>query len=846
MKRKSRLAIGLCCTIVMASTAFVSFRGQPSYHFCLPVSVTDANLPLIEVQIGNIHPLLVLDLGDKLQLTLNKRLLQSASKRVQGKSLFRDALGNSYESRAFRLPLVQLGKLRLRDVTATEQKDDFVVNTTLYAEAGPDELCEGKSGSIGRALLGARNLLLDFGTGQLYVSNNRSKLKKAGYDLRQFVSLPFEMARTGVVVPVVTDVGSLRLSLDTGSTFTIAKPAQFADREVSATDHGFSVVTTCQFSIGEKDFGSMDIHLFDITPELHEIDGVLGMDFLEQHILYIDYDHGLLWIGDHQRIDDYHVRLPVRFSCGNAPLVPVELNSTSYSLKFDLGGTPRLTLNKEILEPLSKVPRGKEEFIDMIGNCYQECLYVLPKARLGAFQFDDVIAAELNDDFHVNSCLGTETSCDKVPQRSFGSIGSDLLGARNILLDTGSSQIYVSSDVDKLKQEGYDLNRFVKAPFERGPLGIVISVTSDVGLLRFVFQTTTTVALVKPTFFEGKETHTKWGLPVVATSKFVIGGKDFGKMELCLFDISREVGEIDGILGMSFFQHHVIYIDQEHHLVWIGERKTHETGYHTCLPIALSSAQTPLINVEIEGRTYPCRLNLGHKDELALDKKVLETLATTLHEMNESIDVLGNRYEYPSYRLGEVRLGKLQFCDVVVSEVQDDYISNTTLWTDDSEESNEEFGYVGRGLLKRYNLLLDLSGLLAYLSNDRDQLKSAGYDLNEFVQVPFESGKMGIVLAIESDAGLLRFMLDTGSTISLLRDGSGKSMEIRSIDHGLSVVNSSKFLINGHDFGNTDLHLFPITPKFDIDGVLGADFLQQHVCYIDHDNQLLWIGERAA
>ena len=69
--------------------------------------------------------------------------------------------------------------------------------------------------------------------------------------------------------------------------------------------HGFPIYTTSMFEIGSKNFGSMNLYLFDITPELHEIDGVLGMDFVKNHVIYIDYKDKVLYIGNSKpRIQD--------------------------------------------------------------------------------------------------------------------------------------------------------------------------------------------------------------------------------------------------------------------------------------------------------------------------------------------------------------------------------------------------------------------------------------------------------------------------------------------------------------------------------------------------------------
>lgn len=62
---------------------------------------------------------------------------------------------------------------------------------------------------------------------------------------------------------------------------------RFKGQTHAKDSRGFQVFTTQKFFIGDKEFGAKDLFLYDIAPELKEIDGMLGMDFLEKHIVYI-------------------------------------------------------------------------------------------------------------------------------------------------------------------------------------------------------------------------------------------------------------------------------------------------------------------------------------------------------------------------------------------------------------------------------------------------------------------------------------------------------------------------------------------------------------------------------
>jgi len=48
--------------------------------------------------------------------------------------------------------------------------------------------------------------------------------------------------------------------------------------------------------LGGEDFGKKSLYLVDFTEKITEIDGCIGMDFLKQHVLYLDFKNNLAYI----------------------------------------------------------------------------------------------------------------------------------------------------------------------------------------------------------------------------------------------------------------------------------------------------------------------------------------------------------------------------------------------------------------------------------------------------------------------------------------------------------------------------------------------------------------------
>ncbi|MGE5196268.1 MAG: hypothetical protein ACM3JI_02935 [Anaerolineae bacterium] len=273
----------------------------PQYYlFQMPITMTPSGCPAITAVIEKQTYLLKFDLGSKFSLSLDKDILEAVqSKKSYGVAKWRDVKGNFYESPSYIIPRVKIGDLLLIDTIVKQEDDIYKINTTLWnnKENEPTPSIQ-HFGTLGRPLLEKKNLLLDFKNSLMFVSNDIKKLKENGYNLNKSIKVSFQMGRTGIILLVNTDIGTIKLSIDTGSTVSLVRSSIFQNTEINKKEHGIPIYTTSKFAIGNKDFGNKDLFLYDITSELNEIDGVLGMDFLKKHVVYIDYKNKVLYIGD--------------------------------------------------------------------------------------------------------------------------------------------------------------------------------------------------------------------------------------------------------------------------------------------------------------------------------------------------------------------------------------------------------------------------------------------------------------------------------------------------------------------------------------------------------------------
>lgn len=269
---------------VFFSTAWwLSGRG---YHR-IPVTFSTSNTPVIEVSIaGKSYPL-ELDLGTKSLMSLSKQQLSSIDKTVDGTVEWRDIKGHLYQAPSYKISRVQWGDIVLSDVVAREQSSEFLANVTLWNDEREESVSE-EIGALGRPILEKHNLFLNFPDSEVVVCNSFSKLAKMKPSCR-WLKIPLDVTPKGVFVQIGTDLGEKRFVIDTGATKSILNRSLAEGRVCGQERHGLDTFTSATFVIGEKDFGSQTLLLIDIASELREFNGLLGMDFLKQHAVYIDY-----------------------------------------------------------------------------------------------------------------------------------------------------------------------------------------------------------------------------------------------------------------------------------------------------------------------------------------------------------------------------------------------------------------------------------------------------------------------------------------------------------------------------------------------------------------------------
>lgn len=285
---KIKLLIFLIFCLFAFSLLCFFFYNKP-YFCCLNIKYNRYSMPTTEIKIDDKKYLVTVDLGSKVPLFLTKKnLSHHLKKERKEKTEWRDFNGKKYFTNSYLLSEIKLKEMIIKNVIVSEVNEECLKNTTI---AGTPDLEEQY---IGRPIFEKFKVLLDFKNDKIFISNDLKKLKNLGFDISSYVKVPCKKARSGLVLEVKTDLGNKKLSIDTGFTITALRnsPAIPAIEK----KYGIPIYKNKKFQIQDKDFGPFDLFFIDITTELSEIDGFLGMDFLKHHTIYIDFPNKVAYL----------------------------------------------------------------------------------------------------------------------------------------------------------------------------------------------------------------------------------------------------------------------------------------------------------------------------------------------------------------------------------------------------------------------------------------------------------------------------------------------------------------------------------------------------------------------
>jgi hypothetical protein len=179
----------------------------------------------------------------------------------------------------------------------------------------------------------------------------------------------------------------------------------------------------------------------------------------------------------------------------------------------------------------------------------------------------------------------------------------------------------------------------------------------------------------------------------------------------------------------------------------------HSGGYFSSHEISYGEYDFPLIDAELQGKKYSLVVDLGFRFPLFLCKDTLDEIDKRPRGIGQWNTLEGQTCEAPSYLIPKMRIGNLTLNNIIANQMLED----------------EGRGHLGGFFGEKFNLLLDFPHDRIIASNTFSKLQKKKIASNNWVNVPFEIHRCGVVFSVNTDFGPLRLVLKTTSTLNHLR-----------------------------------------------------------------------------
>jgi hypothetical protein len=244
---------------------------------------------------------------------------------------------------------------------------------------------------------------------------------------------------------------------------------------------------------------------------------------------------------------DRPVVVPIRLS-GNFPVVIVNIGGNDVPLVFDSGNSGSVALTQAVIDRVKALPTGEtSKGMDPKGNVIEYPEFKIPRLQIGSAVFTDVIA-EL--DVHDPSYQATQ-----VGQQGF--LGTSLLKGYKVVLDYPHRRMtLIPSSSTKDQSAGCKGTALPFSPAWHGEPAAEADI--DLGRLTVWWDTGTPTSILSKRFAVAAGSHQS--ADTITSKRLALGGTDFGPLQFELDDLSLPPG-FDGLIGYTFFAHHVVCMD---------------------------------------------------------------------------------------------------------------------------------------------------------------------------------------------------------------------------------------------------------------------------------------------
>jgi hypothetical protein len=261
------------------------------------------------------------------------------------------------------------------------------------------------------------------------------------------------------------------------------------------------------------------------------------------------------------------VRIPVSFfPFPDSPFIKMSIEGKRYRLLLDTGSSHELDLHARVLGQLQeKEFLWTSQYIDLRGSRYPVSRFQIPSMTIHKnLGLHGVIVYEESIPFLTKD---TKTFLGRIKKQIAlrwidGRLGWPVFEQTACLFDFPHDALILAKNMEALQGAGvFHPSHFIKIPLAFSRCGPVLSVQTEWGESKFLLDTGASHSAYRDLELQSSpgEVLTLWAQQ-----------QSLGKQRLYPYPISPDLaGEFDGVLGVDFFQSHVICFDSQEKYIYI-------------------------------------------------------------------------------------------------------------------------------------------------------------------------------------------------------------------------------------------------------------------------------------
>jgi hypothetical protein len=266
------------------------------------------------------------------------------------------------------------------------------------------------------------------------------------------------------------------------------------------------------------------------------------------------------------------------------------------------------------------------------------------------------------------------------------------------------------------------------------------------------------------------------------------------------------------------------------------------------IPIDFDTFGLPHLTLNINNHQYATLFDLGSEHGIHLPKK-LAARFNKLHYTGQtvnSVNIVGDTNVDKVFVIPQLTANCMNFEQVSGLELSPWSASIGQMSKEQIEQQKQqkEQPVIGRGFFKGKTITVDYTNKKIVVSNKSIKTQESAFS------VPFTQEPEGITLELKTPHKTYRMSLDTGASISMLvpsKMSPNETVQACEMDFGPQFKCqklNSPLKVGGKVSYESDVILFPIDPRFKMDGLLGADFFHAFAVEIDFDKGNLSLHKR--